>query len=276
MPGPIWPSVASLRMGSFLTRLRTAVIALPVALLLAVGVPAGRAAAQEGPPQGTGPQVERRSPQPIPKLVDLRVGRHASFDRVTFVFDGGLPGYRVRYVSQLHEQGSGRPVELAGDATLSVLFDPATVRGDGGVVYEGPEVVTPRFPALRQVKNLLSFEGQALVGLGLAGRVGFRVLELKSPYRVAVDVAHPSTGGGAAPLLRRGDRGPAVARWQDGLNDWLQVARTERGRLAVDGIFGPNTEAATRDLQGAFNIRVDGIVGPATRAALAERLARQT
>jgi peptidoglycan hydrolase-like protein with peptidoglycan-binding domain len=197
------------------------------------------------------------------------------------------------------------------------------------------------------VKNLLSFEGQTLVGLGLADQVGFRVLELKDPYRVAVDVAHGSTGAAAAPLLRRGDhgpavavwqrelnrwlgddiavdgiygpvtegatigfqraadiavdgivgpqtraamrkvlderpvlswgdRGPAVARWQDRLNDWLQVARTDRGRLAVDGIFGPRTEAATRDLQGTFNIAVDGIVGPATRAALAQALARQT
>jgi hypothetical protein len=255
----VWPTGARLRARGLRQRLRTAVVGLPVALVLAA-VPADGAGAQPGPPSGTGPRVERRSPRTIPRLVDLRVGRHTGFDRVTFVFDGGLPGYRIQYVAQLREFGTGKLVELDGDATLSVLFDPATVRGDGGVVYEGPKVVTPRYPSLRQVKNLLSFEGQTLVGLGLEHRVGFRVLELEDPYRVAVDVAHGSTG--VAPLLRRGDRGPAVAVWQRELNRWLD------DDLAVDGIYGPVTEGATIRFQRAAGIAVDGIVGPQTRAAM--------
>ena len=74
------------------------------------------------------------------------------------------------------------------------------------------------------------------------------------------------------PTLERGDHGSAVADWQNRLNDWLQIERTEQGRLATDGVFGPNTEQATRDFQRGQGIAVDGIVGPETRAALSEAL----
>lgn len=40
------------------------------------------------------------------------------------------------------------------------------------------------------------------------------------------------------------------------------------GPVAVDGIFGPQTERAVRTVQNAAGIRVDGIVGPATWRAL--------
>ena len=56
-----------------------------------------------------------------------------------------------------------------------------------------------------------------------------------------------------APLLSPGDRSSEVAEWQDQLNDWLQIARAEQGRLSVDGIFGPATEAA--------NARVSDVPG---------------
>src|SRR5690606_31990677 len=67
---------------------------------------------------------------------------------------------------------------------------------------------------------------------------------------------------GAGVLLRRGSRGPAVEALQLALN------RSRGERLAVDGVFGPATEAAVRRAQAAARIAVDGIVGPQTRAVL--------
>ena len=89
----------------------------------------------------------------------------------------------------------------------------------------------------------------------------------------APPVALPAVAAQAdAPLLERGVRGAAVRQWQEQIDDWL--ARTGRSRIAVDGVFGPRTLAATLQLQRAGGTSPDGIVGPRTRAAL-QRLLRQ-
>jgi murein L,D-transpeptidase YcbB/YkuD len=46
------------------------------------------------------------------------------------------------------------------------------------------------------------------------------------------------------------------------------LRRTPDPGLAVDGVFGANTETAVRDFQEGAGLVVDGIVGPATWAAL--------
>jgi peptidoglycan hydrolase-like protein with peptidoglycan-binding domain len=62
--------------------------------------------------------------------------------------------------------------------------------------------------------------------------------------------------------LRRGMRGDGVR--------WVQIQLNAKGyNLAVDGIFGEQTEKAVRDFQARSEILVDGIVGPQTRVKLA-------
>ncbi len=69
------------------------------------------------------------------------------------------------------------------------------------------------------------------------------------------------------PRLRRGSTGQYVVELQQRLNTWIATARAVP-RLAVDGIFGPRTDAAVRAYQRARGLEVDGIVGPKTWAAL--------
>lgn len=66
----------------------------------------------------------------------------------------------------------------------------------------------------------------------------------------------------AAPILRRGDRGDAVAA--------LQRSLTELGYDPgpIDGDFGPLTDSALRRFQEAVGLYADGACGPLTRAAL--------
>jgi Putative peptidoglycan binding domain len=59
------------------------------------------------------------------------------------------------------------------------------------------------------------------------------------------------------PNVRPGDIGVYVKR--------VQGLCTADGRvLVIDGIYGPNTQAAVKNIQSAAGIRIDGIVGPQT------------
>jgi len=65
--------------------------------------------------------------------------------------------------------------------------------------------------------------------------------------------------------LLMGSMGPEVRDLQTQLNAKFRPTPL----LAVDGIFGPKTSAATRGFQTKSHLTPDGIVGPKTRAALA-------
>ncbi|NET32725.1 MAG: peptidoglycan-binding protein, partial [Cyanothece sp. SIO1E1] len=70
------------------------------------------------------------------------------------------------------------------------------------------------------------------------------------------------TGASSAPIelpiLRIGARGPAVAQ----LQTRLQSLKVYTG--AIDGIFGPETQAAVKSAQSSNQLTPDGIVGAAT------------
>ena len=134
-----------------------------------------------------------RVPEHMPLLTDIRTGRHAGYDRVVLQFDNDLPSWQVRYVSQVSGE-SGKPVPLAGRAFLQVQVHPAWGHDQRTPSYEptytGPRTLTPSYPTLVQVRWVEEFEGYLTFGLGLSRRAGFRVLELRQPSRVAIDVAH--------------------------------------------------------------------------------------
>lgn len=70
----------------------------------------------------------------------------------------------------------------------------------------------------------------------------------------------------SVPTLRNGSDGPTVERLQSMLN-----FVGGKDTLAVDGIFGPKTEAAVKQFQDNDDLAVDGIVGRETWTALLTR-----
>jgi len=215
----------------------------------------------------TGPIVETVAADAgLPLLVRVRAGRNKDFDRLVFDVEGPAPGFHVRYVDQLIEDGSGRPIPLRGRAVVEITLRPAAAhRDDGRPTRLGPLPDVTGFAAFRQIAEAGDFEGVLTWGIGVAARTGLRVTTLGGPVRVAVDVVHAEPGTGDQ-LLRRGDRGAAVATWQ-----WRLVQALDR-RVDVDEVFGPMTEQSTRDFQSASGLAVDGVVGPRSRAAMVRAL----
>jgi len=68
----------------------------------------------------------------------------------------------------------------------------------------------------------------------------------------------------STPVLKKGSKGEAVTRLQEGL---LQLGYDPRD---VDGIFGPLTVKAVKTFQSNYGLEVDGVVGPNTWTALEE------
>ena len=52
----------------------------------------------------------------------------------------------------------------------------------------------------------------------------------------------------------------------------VQLIQQALGGIKVDGVFGPETEAAVRSFQASRGLSVDGVVGPLTSAALRSRV----
>jgi peptidoglycan hydrolase-like protein with peptidoglycan-binding domain len=86
-------------------------------------------------------------------------------------------------------------------------------------------------------------------------------------------VTTSSASADSSLVLGIGSRGAPVARWQQILDTWLGASGSRfargferaHGRLAQDGIFGRETEAATRAFQRESRIAVTGAVDARTR-----------
>ena len=174
------------------TRLLVRLLAAAAAALLITVVfdpAAGSASTLSG--FSTRPRVVEHPPVGYAELSGLRAGRHAGFDRVVFELNGPIPAYySIRYVPEVRLDGSGLPLRLRGSASLEVVVRAPTHDQDYQPVLT-PTRLRPDFPALREVNAPGSYEGQTTAGIGVTGRVGFRVMELANPTRIVIDLAHP-------------------------------------------------------------------------------------
>ena len=80
-------------------------------------------------------------------------------------------------------------------------------------------------------------------------------------------IVGPQTWGAVIVVVASGSTGDAVRGLQEEFR-FRDLSGEPGHGLAVDGIFGPKTEAAVRGFQRALGTTVDGIVGPQTWRAL--------
>jgi hypothetical protein len=99
----------------------------------------------------------------------------------------------------------------------------------------------------------------AVRGPQVASLLAATVLFAAADVPALADPGATASGGASASaevVVKRGDRGPAVASIQRELG------------IAADGVFGPMTERAVKRFQRRHDLVPDGIVGPLTRGAL--------
>ena len=130
-------------------------------------------------------------------VTNVRTGRHTCFDRLVVDVKGRAPGYDVRYVSNVTQDGSGFVVPLRGGATLQIVVRAPSYGATGVTTYKPKNAkeltAVAGYKTFRQVASAGSFEGQTTIGLGVRARLPFRVYTLAGPgtnTRLVVDVAH--------------------------------------------------------------------------------------
>lgn len=120
---------------------------------------------------------------------DVRVGRHIGFDRFVVQFSTSrVPRFTLvpKSGTLFHLDPSDRPVRLLGTAGLRVTLRDTTGQG----TYHGSTDLRPRFPQLREARLIGDFEGITTWGLGLAHQSCKRILTLRAPARLVIDVPH--------------------------------------------------------------------------------------
>ena len=124
------------------------------------------------------------------------------------------------------------------------------------------------------LQYLLRARGKTVAVDGIFGpRTDAAVRDFQRQKGLAVDgIVGPMTWGALIIQVRRGDEGDAVRGVQEEFQFRNLSGDPSKGPQ-VDGIFGPQTEAAVRAFQRGIHadvptMAVDGIVGPMTWQAL--------
>ncbi|WP_392543457.1 hypothetical protein [Oryzobacter telluris] len=133
-------------------------------------------------PEGGGPPGTRGA---------VRVGTHERYDRVVWEFDGPGPlSFRVRPVDEPIGDGSGDPVEVAGDAYLEVLVTGLEIPASLDDCPGDASAASLKNTVVAQANSFCGgFEGVGQVFVGLDRERPFRVTTLTNPTRLVVDVS---------------------------------------------------------------------------------------
>jgi hypothetical protein len=189
---------------------------LAVLAALALTACATGAASTVGPSNGSTAPVETPAPKAEPceavrggtegtvaNLVDVRVGSHDGYDRVTFEFappsDGkyfGLPPYEIKAATlPIAQDGSGEPVDVDGDSFAALVLHGASgvdFTGEDGyeVTYDGPTDFRPGSEALVEATRIGDFEAVLSWAFGLHLGSCWTVQELEDPLRLVIDLSN--------------------------------------------------------------------------------------
>ena len=135
-------------------------------------------------------------------LVDVRIGTHDGYDRVTFEFGPpsdaqyfGLPRYElVPATPPITEDGSGDPVSMDGSRYAVIVFHGASgidmTADEYTVTYSGPHDFRPGYIGLAEARQTGDYEATLSWAFGLNRASCWSVHVLQDPMRVTIDFPH--------------------------------------------------------------------------------------
>ncbi len=128
-------------------------------------------------------------------VVDVRVSAHDGFDRLVFELDGDEAiGYEIGWTEdgEATAQGSGHPIEVAGDEALHIALHGIALPydADEGVERFDEEHVEGGQGVIHELVSDTIYEGIQTFVAGADERHAFLVQRLEDPQRVVVDVHH--------------------------------------------------------------------------------------
>lgn len=125
----------------------------------------------------------------------VRAGTHDGFDRIVLDLAGGPgatgPGWFAVYTPNPLRDGSGLPMEIAGDSVLEIVLNSMAYPEPGDPVYDDGDfgLDTHRLGVVQEVIRTTPWEGQLQLFIGMQGEPRpYRVFLLQDPMRLVVDV----------------------------------------------------------------------------------------
>lgn len=157
--------------------------------------------------------------------------------------------------------GVGNP---AGTRLLQTLLPHVGTLGIQMIIWNR-RIYSARYPNGAPYRGIAPHTDHVHIELTWAAAKGLTLSRVRqvlsgTPVRYSADLRALAAAITAAKrhTYRLGDRSENVKFIQAGIN------KIAGRRLSVDGVFGPSTEKAIKDLQRFFGLKVDGVVGPST------------
>jgi peptidoglycan hydrolase-like protein with peptidoglycan-binding domain len=122
---------------------------------------------------------------------------------------------------------------------------------------------------VRTLQHLLRARGHKVAVDGKFGPATEAAVKAfqKAKNLTADGIVGPKTWAALVITVKQGSTGDAVRGVQEEFK-FRDLSGDPANGVQIDGIFGPDTDAAVRGFQDALDITVDGIVGPVTWRAL--------
>lgn len=124
-------------------------------------------------------------------LTSVRTAKHEGYDRIVMEFKDRVPGYHLEYIDKpVRDCGEGKEIPLAGDSWLEIRMYPVDAHTQEGQPTILERQRKPNLPNLFAAKQTCDFEAVVTWVLGIGHPNPYRIMELKDPPRLVVDVKH--------------------------------------------------------------------------------------